>query len=100
MLYQTNLQLLTSAAPSIDAGTANIFPVKIECRLNYFLRATAVSDLTVEARVQGTIDWTGIEISPLDLSPYNGNIKTVEIRLTAAGVMQITDRAFTLSVSK
>lgn len=100
MLYDTNLQLLTSASVSIDAGAANTFQVKIECRTNYFLRASAVSDLSVEARRLGDSAWTDIETTPLDLSAYNGSIEIFEIRLTAAGVAAAADRAFALSVSR
>jgi hypothetical protein len=99
MLYDSNGQLLTSAAVSIDANSQTVFAVKAECRTGYFLSATAVDDLLVEARHPGDSDWIDIETAPLDLSAFDGNIEDFEIRFTAGNVSEISNRAFTLSVS-
>lgn len=99
MLFDSNSQILTSAALSIEANSQTVFPVKAEARAGYFLSASAVADLQVEARISGDVDWTDIEAVPLDLSAHAGNIVDIEIRLTAGSVSVITDRSFTLSVS-
>lgn len=99
MLYDSNGGLLTAASISIDAGSQTVFQIKAECRSGYFLSATTVADLLVEARHLGDSVWIDIETLPLDLSVFDGTIQDFEIRLTAGNVSEITNRAFTLSVS-
>lgn len=84
---------------SLDAGGNSVFSLRIECRTSYFLKATVVADLAVEARPLGSATWIDIETTPIDLSAYNGTLQTFEFRLSADNVASITERDFILSVS-
>lgn len=83
---------------SIESGEVKLFYLKIECRQNYFLRVSDVTDLTVEGRKSGDADWTDIEADAIDLSPDDGTRQNFEIRMTAAEVSTIQSRNFKLTV--
>jgi len=69
--------------------------------VDYFLSASGVpSALTVFARFQGDTAWTNIGTTPLDLSIYDGQRKTIELKFTAGSVAAIEHDQLKLSISR
>ena len=97
MIFDLNGNSLTNASISIEANTVKIFNVKIECRNGFSLFASDVENLSVEARLDGTNNWTNLEDDSFPLSAFAGQIKTFEIRLTSNEISG--DVNFALSVA-
>ncbi len=98
MIYDLDDNPVQSFPFSIESGEVKLFTLKIECRTNYFLRVSEVSDLTIEARKSGDTVWINLESSGIDLSPYNATRVRFEIRMTAATVSSRQSRNFKLTV--
>lgn len=91
----------SSWAHVITESTALVFTIPIECDSDSTLAASAVADLTVEARLSGVGGYTNIETGTLDLSPYTGTTQNFDIRVTAGAIAgtQPVRRIFTLTVA-
>lgn len=85
MIRDTDGNALLSAYFPLESEDVQIFQIQVDCRDGEELRA-GVSDVTIEARVSGIGSYANITDSPLDLSAYDGETKTFDIRLTAPEV--------------
>jgi hypothetical protein len=83
---------------AIIAGETQTFPIRVECRTNYFLRSEAVSGLSVSARRVGSADWIDIEAVAIDLSAWNGTRQNFEIRLAADLIAERKNFKITVSL--
>lgn len=81
---------LTSHNGSILPGSPQIYPLRIDCMAGKSLFADEDELLTIEARADGETDWTDLQDSSLDLTPYAGTRHLFEFRITAASTDRIT----------
>lgn len=97
----TNSVPLSSLSMAFESGTDTQFSIKVDCRAGYYLSASDVpAELTVFARFQGDTVWTNIGSSPLNLTPYDAQRKTIEVKFTAGSVSAVARRQLKLSVSR
>lgn len=76
----------------------NPFSILVDCRTSYQLAAKNVSGVTISARFAGTGSFQNISISPLDLSPFNGQRRLIDMKIATPDVLEITDGEFLLRV--
>lgn len=74
-------------------SAAVTLPMKVDCKTGYKLYCDVTANVTIEGRFTGDVSWTNLESSYLDLSPFNGIRKAIEIRSTTANVGRVTVKA-------
>lgn len=70
------------------------FSYKTDCVTGKFLRCTAADNLTVEGKFGGDVSYFNLETVGLDTSAFNGLVKLVDIRITAANVPYDIEEVF------
>ncbi len=99
MIYDHDDRPLLSTTLSIGPDDDLQFKIYIDCRADQFLRATTVADITVLARPQDVGGaFTNIETTPLDLTPYAGTKKEIDIKIESDSFTEYARRSFFLSV--
>lgn len=100
MIYDHDDQPLVSVNAGIKSEEAIQFKIEIDCKAGYFMRATPVADLLVQARHHGTGGaFTDIESTPFDLTPWDGSQEEFDIRITAGVITEFDKRAFRIILS-
>ena len=98
MFYDLADNPIASYSGSIEAEAVQTYNLKADCRADRFLACGPVADLVVDARVSGDVDWIDLETTRIDLTPYDGQRKQFEIRVTAGSVSAITRRNIPLRI--
>lgn len=71
-------------------STAVTIPMLVDCKDGYKLFCDAtISQTAIEGRFTGDVSWTNLESSYLDLSPFDGIRKAIEIRSTTGNVSRV-----------
>lgn len=83
ILDETGNQI-TSAAIRVAPSADKDFSLEIECRENYFLSATSENaDLQIFAKLETGDPFQNIIETPLSISEFAGEIKTIYFRASA-----------------
>lgn len=99
MIYDHDDRPLLSTTMSIGPSTDLQFKIEIDCRAGYFLRATAVADITVSARHHATGGaFTNIESGQIDLTPWDGDVEEFDIKIESGAFTEYARRSFFLEV--
>lgn len=91
---------ISSASFDITSEGVILLQIQIDCVAGKRIRATATADLVISAKESTQADGSYIQIEgdPFYLDPWDGERRTFTIKLEAAAVSSIEERAFTISV--
>lgn len=84
--YDISDNPLSNQELDVEPGGMVEFPFKAECFAGKRLRASPVPDLTIEGRFAGDVLFADLVSVGLDVSDYDGEVATFEIRITAGNV--------------
>jgi hypothetical protein len=99
-IRDTNSDVLLSANFAMRSGEVSTATIQIDCLDGYSLFGSAVADIAVEARHGTSGAWTNIETTPIDLSAYDGQLETFQVRFTAGTITARTARTVPLTVRR
>lgn len=88
MIKSLSGEELDFANCAIESDSEVVLSIKIDCTTNYKLTAEIVSGIDIYAKFQGDVSFTDIVSGELDLTDFDGEEKTVEIKI-AAGTFPI-----------
>lgn len=83
LLYDLEGYQLTNREILVEPGEDYDFKIQGDCRTGKFLRASVATNFSVFGRFEGIGSFINLMTTGLDLSAYDGQVKTFDIKVEA-----------------